>query len=118
MIPPDISWADRPWVARTAWNAWGQGWFLISAVTSPFTSLPMMMVRPLNDAKPATTSAMLARSQVTVMRGSSALVSTSTRPATRTSGARAGAAATAGAAGAAAATASSVAESDDQAWND
>ena len=71
MIPPAISWAERPWVARTAWNACGQGWFLISAVTSPLTSLPRMMVRPLKAAKPATTSAMLARSQVTVMRGSS-----------------------------------------------
>jgi hypothetical protein len=24
MIPPDISWADRPWLARIAWNAIGQ----------------------------------------------------------------------------------------------
>ena len=72
MMPPDISWAERPWLASTAWKAIGQGWFLTSAVTSPFTSLPRMMVRPLKAANPATTSAMLARSQVTVMRGSSA----------------------------------------------
>ena len=50
-----------------------------------------MMVRPLKAAKPATTSAMLARSQVTVMRGSSARVSMdAVRMAT--SGFRAGAA--------------------------
>jgi hypothetical protein len=72
MMPPAISWADKPWLARTAWNAIGQGWFFTSAVTSPLTSLPTMMVRPLKAAKPATTSAMLARSQVTVIRGSSA----------------------------------------------
>ena len=47
MIPPGISWADRPWAARIAWKACGQGWFVISAVTSPLTSLPRMMVRPL-----------------------------------------------------------------------
>ena len=35
-------------------------------------SLPRMMVRPLKAAKPATTSAMLARSHTTVIRGSSA----------------------------------------------
>ena len=57
-----------------AWKACGHGWFLISALTSPLTSLPRMMVRPLKAAKPATTSAMLARSQVTVIRGSSARV--------------------------------------------
>src|SRR5262245_8648564 len=72
LMQPGISWAEWPLLERTAWKAIGQGWFLTSAVTSPFTSLPRMMVRPLKAANPATTSAMLARSQVTVMRGSSA----------------------------------------------
>jgi hypothetical protein len=70
MMPPGISCAVRPCVASTAWKACGHGWFLISAVTSPVIDLPRMIVRPLKAAKPATTSAMLARSQVTVMRGS------------------------------------------------
>ena len=80
MMPPVISWADRPWVASTAWKACGHGWFLISAVTSPLMSLPRMMVRPLKAANPATTSAMLARSQVTVIRGSSARVTMAMLP--------------------------------------
>ena len=80
-------------------------------------------MRPLKAAKPATTSAMLARSQVTVMRGSSARVTMAALP-TRISGfrARAGTAtgatsgtrlASATATSAAGATASSL---DDQAW--
>ena len=112
MMPPDISWAERPWLASTAWKAIGQGWFLTSAVTSPFTSLPRMMVRPLKAANPATTSAMLARSQVTVMRGSSARLSTAARvSATPTSGRLAE-----GAAGASS-TSSAWATFEVQAWN-
>ncbi len=91
-----------------------------------------MMVRPLKAAKPATTSAMLARSQVTVMRGSSARVSMAALRMPM-SGARAAwraGARTAAGAGAASAESSSVAatsatatsatvalaSADDQAW--
>ena len=73
MMPPGSSIACSPWVASTAANASVHGWFLISAVTSPFTSLPRMMVRPEKAAKPATTSEMSALSQVTVIRGSATL---------------------------------------------
>src|SRR5206468_11701869 len=60
--------AASPCDSRTALNARSHGWFLISAETWPFTSLDTMMVRPLNAAKPATTSRKSALSHVTVMR--------------------------------------------------
>ncbi len=50
-------------------NARSHGWFLTSAVMLPVMPLLMTMVRPLNAAKPATTSSMVALSHVTLMRG-------------------------------------------------
>ncbi len=62
MMPPGSVCHARPCDSSTAWNARSQGWFLISAVTLPWIPLPTMMVRPLNAAKPATTSSMSAPS--------------------------------------------------------
>jgi len=68
MMPPSSTLAASPCDSSTALNARSHGWFLISAETWPFTSLDTMMVRPLNAAKPATTSRRSALSHVTVMR--------------------------------------------------
>ncbi len=69
MMPPGSSVAARPWPARMALNARSHGWSLISAVTVPLMSLPVMMERPEKAAKFATTSWMLARSKVTLILG-------------------------------------------------
>jgi hypothetical protein len=95
----------------------GQGWFFTSAVTSPLTSLPRMMVRPLKAANPATTSAMLARSQVTVMRGSAARFTAIARVnGTPTSGRRVCAAGAAGTSEASSGSGPVTTVADDQAW--
>src|SRR5688572_15026206 len=68
MMPEFSSVAARPCASRIAFIAMSHGWSLISADTVPVTSLPRTIVRPEYSANVASTSAILASSQVIVIR--------------------------------------------------